>query len=275
MTIVLTNDDGVNATGIGELGAALAAAGLPVVVVAPEANQSGVSRAATYTNPVRVARAEGAGPGVFSVAGTPVDCVRVALGGGLVPDASLVISGINHGCNAGDDMFNSGTVGAAIESALFGVPAMAISQQSLPGHFSILEPVGVPTASFRQSTRYGVALARALLDRPTPGRTVLNVNVPAQPATGISLTRLGKRFNERNSLAPVASRGPATYYLVYGSSEDQPVPYETAEGTDFAALRDGLVSVTPVSYEHDPLIDDGVGEWAEALLADARSHLAV
>lgn len=274
MTIVLTNDDGVTATGIGELGAALAAAGLPVVVVAPEANQSGVSRAATYSNPVRVARARGAGPNVFAVSGTPVDCVRVALGGGLVPDASLVISGINHGCNAGDDMFNSGTVGAAIESALFGVPAMAISQQSLPGHFNILEPAGV-TASFHQSTQYGVALARALLNRPTPGRTVLNVNVPAQPATGIGLTRLGKRFNARNSLTPVANRGPARYYLVYGSSEDQPVPYEEAEGTDFAALRDGVVSVTPVSYEHDPCIDNGVGEWAEALLEDARSHLAV
>jgi 5'-nucleotidase len=273
MTIVLTNDDGVNATGIARMRSALLAAGLRVVVVAPAANQSGVSRAATYQNPVRVALTEPEGPPVYSVAGTPVDCVRVALGGGIVADADLVISGINHGSNVGDDTFNSGTVGAAVEAALFGVPAMAISQQSLPGHFNILDPVGVPTAGFGQSAAYGVAVARALLQQPSATRAVVNVNVPAQTAVGLKVTRLGKRFNERNSLKPLAQHGPSTYYLVYGSSDEHPVPYETAEGTDFAAVRDGFVSVTPVSYEHDPNVSFNLTGWAKQLIADAASYL--
>src|SRR5262245_10418868 len=156
MTIVLTNDDGVNAPGITALRQALVAAGLQVVVVAPNMNQSGVSRAASYRNPVRAALTS-EGPPVYSVAGTPVDCVRVALGGGIVADATLVISGINHGANVGDDTLNSGTYGAAVEAALFDVPAIAISQQSLPGHFNIVDPIGVPTVGFDHSATYGVA----------------------------------------------------------------------------------------------------------------------
>jgi len=141
-------------------------AGLDVVVVAPAADQSGVSRAANYTNPVRVVRTETEGPPVYSVDGTPVDCVRVALGGGIVADAKLVVSGINNGGNVGDDMFNSGTVGAAIEAAMFDVPAIAISQQTAPGHFGILDPVGVPKGGYVRAADYGVAVAQALLKTP-------------------------------------------------------------------------------------------------------------
>jgi len=210
---------------------------------------------------------------VYSVAGTPVDCVRIALGGGLVPDAQLVISGINHGANVGDDIYNSGTVGAAIEAALFDVPALAVSQQSLPGHFNILDPVAVPTVGYEHSASYGTAIAQALLHNPHATRTVVNVNAPAQTPAGYTVTRLGKRFYERNSLAPLGQHGPSTYYLIYGSSEGQPAAYETAEGTDFAAVRDGLVSVTPVSYEHGAEVAADLADWAEKLIAQADSHL--
>ena len=199
--------------------------------------------------------------------------MRLALGGGIVPDAELVISGINHGANVGDDTLNSGTFGAAVEAALFDVPAMAVSQQSLPGHFNILDPVGVPTVGFEHAAAYGAAIARALLDQPPPTRTVVNVNVPAQPPNGLKIARLGKRFYERNSLQPLAQHGPSTYYLVYGSSEGQPAPYETDEGTDFAAIGDGYVSVTPVSYEHD--LDHRIDhtEWARKLIAHTEHYL--
>lgn len=273
MSIVLTNDDGVHAAGLALLRTALLAAGLDVVVVAPSANQSGVSRAASYKNPVRAALLSADGAPIYSVAGTPVDCVRIALAGGLVPDAELVISGINHGANVGDDILNSGTVGAAIEAALFDVPAMAVSQQSLPGHFNILDPVGVPTVGFEDSATYGAAIARAVLQSCTPPRTVVNVNVPAERPTGLSATRLGKRYWADKPLTPLAQHGPSTYYLVYGSSEEQPGPYETADGTDFAALERGLVSVTPINYDYaDAARDDA--EWIRKLIAAAHSYIS-
>jgi 5'-nucleotidase len=151
MTIVLTNDDGVHATGVQALRHAPLRAGLAVVVVAPSANQSGVSRAASYRNPLRAALIGGGESPVYSVAGTPVDCVRIALAGGLVPEPTLVMSGINHGANVGDDILNSGTVGAAIEAALFNVPAVACSQQSLPAPPSP-RPSSTPTSRHAPSS---------------------------------------------------------------------------------------------------------------------------
>lgn len=145
MTMVLTNDDGVGARGLMTM------------------------RAASYTNPVRAHRCDDGLAPVYAVAGTPVDCVRVALGA-LAPDAALVISGVNHGCNIGEDMLNSGTVGAAVESALFGVPAIAISQQAVPGHLAIVEPPDARFTDFTHSAGVAVALARAILDRRDPRR---------------------------------------------------------------------------------------------------------
>jgi 5'-nucleotidase len=124
----------------------------------------------------------------------------------------------------------------------------------------------VPTVGFDRSATYGVAIARAMLDHPAPPRTVINVNVPADLPRGFKVARLGKRLYQRNSLDPLGQHGPSTYYLVYGSSEGQPAPYETVEGTDFAAIRDGYASVTAVSYEHDPdrIRDDS--EWVRKLV---------
>lgn len=272
MTIVLTNDDGVSALGIQALRHVLITAGLDVVIVAPGSNQSGVSRAATYKNPVRAALIEGGDFPVYSVTGTPVDCVRIALAGGLVAEPTLVMSGINHGGNVGDDILNSGTVGAAIEAALFNVPAVACSQQSLQGHFNILDPVGVPTVGYDHSAAAGAALAQAVLQTDVPARTVINVNVPAQPPAGMAVTRLGKRYWADKPLTPLAQHGPSSYYLVYGSSEEQLCPYEGNAGTDFHALENGMTSVTPINYDYaDPARDDT--EWTQKLISAAEAKL--
>jgi 5'-nucleotidase len=99
------------------------------------------------------------------------------------------------------------------------------------------------------------------------------VNVPAQPPSGLRVTRLGKRLYERNSLTPLGKHGPSTYYLVYGSSEEQPTPHEDVEGTDFAALRAGFVSVTPVNYEHGHDNPADITGWAQRLITAAKSYL--
>lgn len=275
MTIVLTNDDGVHAEGLRQLRMALDHAGLPNIVVAPERNHSGVSRTASYTNPVRVQQLDD-NARTFAVAGTPVDCVRVAIGAAIVPDVSLVISGINHGCNTGDDMLNSGTVGAAVEAALFDVPAISISQQAVPGHFAINDPPDAPFTDFRQSAGVAVALARAVLARPPQQRAIVNVNVPVSDAAvprnpKLCVTRPGKRFNQPRTIAPMAGWGSTDYYLVYGTHEDS-TPSDFSDGTDFAALRDGLVGVTPVSYEHDPIRASELIDWARHVVREANTQ---
>lgn len=248
--IVLTNDDGVKAPGIQKMKDALRRAGLDVVVVAPATNQSGVSGAATYAQPVRVRRSR-EDPSEFAVTGTPVDCIRVALVGQVFPEASLVISGINHGANLGDDIHNSGTFAAALEAAHHGVPALAVSQQSHPGHFHILDALDQTALIYDDTAELAAELARTCLERATTGRYVLNVNAPAEiPFHDVEVTRLGARRYQRASLAPVARTQDAEYYLPYGAPEDDSPDYENTPGTDFHALERRCVSITPLSYDY-------------------------
>lgn len=266
MTIVLTNDDGINAPGLQTLKKALRDAGHRVAVVAPATNQSGISRAATYHNAVRVRRVSRIELD-FAVVGTPVDCVRVALIGQVVPDATLVISGINHGANLGDDIYNSGTVGAAIEAAIHGVPAMAISQQSHPGHFNILDALDQTPLDYRATARLGAVIASRLLENPPEGRCVLNVNTPATVASELEVTRLGARTYERRSLLPVGTSKDTEFYLIYGAPEDPQPGYDGTPGTDFAAVAAGRVAMTAVSYDHgtDPSTHD---RWLQHFIED-------
>lgn len=262
MTIVLTNDDGINAPGLQRLKTALRDAGHDVAVVAPAANQSGVSRAATYANAVRVRRVSRADRD-YAVQGTPVDCVRVALVGQIVPDASLVISGINHGANLGDDIYNSGTVGAAIEAALLGAAAMAISQQSHPGHFHILDALDQSALIYDATADVGVRVAEALLEDPPNGRCVVNVNTPASSTyAGVAATRLGARRYERGSYLPIGSTKDTEFYLIYGAPEEDAPSFDRSAGTDFAALDDGLISVSALSFEHGEH-PNLFGQWVE------------
>jgi 5'-nucleotidase len=265
--VVLTNDDGIAANGIRTLARALNDAGLDVVVVAPVQNRSGVSRWATYSTPVALEPAgELDGVPLYACHGSPVDCVRVALMSTLVPNASLVVSGINHGPNLGDDTLNSGTVGAAMEGALLGLPALAVSQQSAVGHFHVLDALDQKTPVYDATARVAAAIARALLEYPTPDRTVLNLNAPARISDDrVEVTRLGRRFYRRASLEAVERDG-VTGFLTYGT-RDQTPPYEDAPGTDFAAVSAGRVSITPLSYAwHDAKDASRLRSWAEDLL---------
>ena len=183
MRILLSNDDGVMATGLNALRTALADLG-EVTVVAPDREQSGASRSLTLERPLRIRRT---GERVYSVDGTPTDCVLLAVRGvpGVVrvqPD--LIVSGINHGPNLGDDVTYSGTVAAAAEGSLMGIPALAVSL------------VSWDPKSFETAARVTRDLVRRLLCAPLPARTLLNVNIPDRPfeeLRGIRVTRLGRR----------------------------------------------------------------------------------
>jgi 5'-nucleotidase len=263
--ILVTNDDGVDADGVGELASALHDAGLSPVVIAPASNQSGVSRTATYRRPVSI-EPYGIHDGVrfYACPGTPVDCVRVAILGGITPNIELIVSGINHGPNLGDDSLNSGTVGAAVEGALLGQPALAISQQSHPGYFHILDSIDPTTPVYHRTAEIGAMIAGAMLASPQPARTVMNVNVPALvDRPRLRVTRLGRRFYDPGSLEPVEYLG-LTGYLTYGLPDSEAPRHETESGTDFGAVAEGLVSMTPLIYSwHDETaVRDAAHRWA-------------
>lgn len=263
--IVITNDDGIDASGLRTLVRAVAEASLDAVVVAPTVNRSGVARSATYGRPVTVEEAgEIDSIPAFACHGSPVDCVRSALMGEVAPTAELVLSGINHGPNLGDDSLNSGTVGAAIEGALLGVSAIAVSQQMAPGRFHILDALDQATPVYDETARIAVLIAALVLEHRGPDRAVLNVNAPVPISDErFEVTRLGRRFYARGSLRPVAVDG-VEGYLTFGEREGPAPPFEDAPGTDFGALASGRVSLTPLSYAwHDEAERDAAVEWAE------------
>jgi 5'-nucleotidase len=263
--VVATNDDGIDSGGLHVLARTLTAAGFVVVVVAPDSNMSGVSRSATYRDPVILeARESDIADRVYACLGSPVDCVRVALLSDVAPDADLVISGINSGPNLGDDTLSSGTVGAAIEAALLGVPAFAISQQPHPNHFHIVD-TQERTTEYETAAKVAAAFASAVCAARAPERAILNVNVPAAPDGTVALTRLGRRYYARGSLTPV-DRDGVRGYLTFGDPEGPPPPYEHEVGTDFAAITEGLISATPISYAwHQQDGWSAVLEWCEAV----------
>ncbi|MEZ5078816.1 MAG: 5'/3'-nucleotidase SurE [Solirubrobacterales bacterium] len=274
--IVLTNDDGVMADGLRALHRALLARGLDVIVVAPAENRSGVSRNATYGEPVSLTPVDG-DERVLACSGTPVDCVRAALLGDVAPDASLIVSGINHGPNLGDDTLNSGTVGAAIEGALLGAPAVAVSQQDYVGHFHILDSFDQATPIYDDSAAIAALLAeRALTWEDWPERLVLNVNIPAEvnwASSRARLTRLGRRHYERGSV-PREEHGFSHAYRTYGERTDPPPPYESDERTDFGALAAGDLAVTPLSYAWEAEGDRTVERrWTEQRCGDLDTAL--
>jgi 5'-nucleotidase len=266
--VIVTNDDGVDAPGLHALVEALIDAGLRVVAVAPAENQSGICRAATYREPVEVQDAgEHAGARLVAAKGSPVDCVRVALMSRLATDARLVVSGINHGANLGDDTLISGTVGAGIEAALLGVPAICVSQQSYVGEFHILDGLDHTAPVHDRTARLAAEFALAALAVPAPQRALLNVNVPAEILdASVEVTRLGRRYYERGSVAPLRQDGRAAY-RTFGELGGPAPRFESAPGTDFAAVAAGRVSVTGVSYDwNDPSTDGAACTWARAVV---------
>ncbi|MFO7973756.1 MAG: 5'/3'-nucleotidase SurE [Candidatus Hydrogenedentota bacterium] len=246
--ILVTNDDGIRAPGLVTLARHLEAIG-KVWVYAPDREQSAVSHGVSLHRPLRVTQTQ---PQWFSVDGTPADCVMLAVRDLLPERPALVVSGVNPGPNLGDDVTYSGTVAGAREGMLLRVPSFAVSDVAYaPNH--------VETAA-RVATR----IAQCCLERGMPTDTLLNVNVPDVPyekLQGISVTRMGRRDYQDEIIRRVDPRGGAYYWI--GGAEPSHV---AAPGTDFEAIDDGRVSVTPL---HRDVTNQGaiaaLTEWNIAL----------
>jgi 5'-nucleotidase len=251
MRILIANDDGYRAPGLAALIKACEGLG-EIDVIAPEQNASGTSNALTLTRPLSIFEARGEGlAGIRVVNGTPSDCVHVALTGVLGHKPDLVLSGINNGANMGDDTLYSGTVAAAMEGYLFGVPAIAFSQAEKGwGHLDA-----------------AAATARAVVDDVLASRALggvpwlLNVNIPNRPDAASlprTVTRLGRRHASEPVVKQTSPRGETIYWI--GPAGDA---REAGEGTDFHAVAAGQVSITPLQVD---LTDHaGVPGWATLL----------
>jgi 5'-nucleotidase len=265
-TILLTNDDGVTADGITVLRSALIEAGARVSIVAPDGNRSGMARAISFSRPVTVTPAGGSRrDAVFACTGTPVDCVRVGVLSELVPTPDLVISGINHGLNVGDDVTYSGTVGAALEAALLDVPAIAFSQQADDKSFRFND--SVVSVSFTLAP-YAAGIALALARRSPPGRIAININLPAGVAApDVAFTRPGRRYYQRGFVKGSAGVVEPPEYYPYGLPSDPAPTFDDAADTDFAALRGGRISITPLAAAPDQPPPHPQQAWFRDVLA--------
>ena len=231
MRILIANDDGYLSVGIRALYGAMQQLG-QATIVAPDRNRSGASHSLTLSHPVFVRQHE---PSVYSLEGTPTDCVNIALSGLLDEEQDMVVSGINDGPNMGDDVLYSGTVAAAIEGRHLGHPALAVSMAT---H----EPQHYQTAASVTST-----LVAHLREVPLPHDTILNINVPDLPLDqikGLKATRLGTRHPSKSAIRQMSPRGETLFWI--GAAGDIA---DEGPGTDFGAVRDGFVSVTPLQID--------------------------
>lgn len=253
MRVLVTNDDGVDAAGIRAIRAALAELCDSVITVAPEDDCSGFARKCTFARPVRVTLVRGGAHPVYRCDGTPADCVRAGLLGGLAAGADLVVSGINHGANLADDVTYSGTVGAGLEAAILGTPAVCLSQQTPTGSLAVDYDEDLAGAGldydFADAAAHGAALARSVVRAAPAEPVVLSVNYPAARPFGSSvLTRAGRRDYPRSEVPEFGADGDVRKLWLFGEP-DEVIPYADASfGTDIGALRAGHVSVTPLSF---------------------------
>jgi 5'-nucleotidase len=242
--VLLTNDDGIQAEGLQALRRALVA--LPdveVAVIAPDGNRSATARSITFKRPLWVTETQFEdGHHGFACDGTPVDCVRLAALGlidGFKPD--VVVSGINHGSNLGDDITYSGTVAAALEGVMMDLPAVAISQQSVAGEMDFR--LG-HAFDFEVAAAFAAKVVDRLDDVPLPPGTLLNINVPCGEPTEVEVARLGKRVY-RDELLLVEEEDGRRRFRIYG---DSPVHHDEP-GTDLSAVAEGRIAVTPLHFE--------------------------
>jgi len=245
MQVLLTNDDGIEAEGIQALRRALLE--LPdirLAVIAPDGNRSAMARSITTRRPLWVQEVDfGDGTVGYATDGTPVDCVRLAKLGLIDSfDADLVVSGINHGSNLGDDITYSGTVAAALEAIVLGLPGIAVSQQSTALELDFRQ--GAPY-DFTIAAGFTAALVAALQTIPLPPETLLNVNVPGAPPRGVEVARLGKRvYRDELTLVEEATAG-RRLYRIYGDAG-----YEPGEtDTDLVAVAAGKIAITPLHFD--------------------------
>lgn len=247
MRILLSNDDGYFAPGLAVLAQTLSQLG-EVTVVAPERDRSGASNSLTLDRPLSLRKAAN---GFFFVNGTPTDCVHLAVTGMLAQLPDVVVSGINHGANMGDDTIYSGTVAAATEGYLLGIPSFAVS---LAGHSA---------GQYATAAQVALQLVTRARDRAFAQAMLLNVNVPDVPLAalqGMEVTRLGKRHKAEPVLKTVSPRGDTLYWVgAAGGAQD------AGPGTDFYAVAQGRVSITPlrVDLTHFDKLDE-VERWVQA-----------
>jgi 5'-nucleotidase len=231
MNILLSNDDGYHAEGLASLALGLSDLA-QLVIVAPDRNQSGASHSLTLDAPLRVNRTR---EGIYFVNGTPTDCVHLAITGLLDKDPDMVIAGINHGANLGDDVMYSGTVAAAIEGRFLGFPAIALSL------------VGEEQRHFDTAAQVARDLIGHLIDNPLSADSVLNINVPDvlfQDLQGFEATRLGNRHRSEPVITARDPKGRKVYWVgPAGGGQD------AGPGTDFHAIENRRVSVTPLKID--------------------------
>ena len=231
MRILLSNDDGYFAPGLAALAQALAPLA-EITVVAPERDRSGASNSLTLDRPLMLRQAPS---GFYYVNGTPTDCVHLAVTGMLDHLPDMVISGINHGANMGDDTIYSGTVAAATEGYLLGIPSIAVS---LANHNA---------QHFDTAARVVVELVQRIQAQPPTEPMLLNVNVPDRAwsdLSGLNVTRLGKRHKAESVVKTTNPRGQTVYWVgAAGAAQD------AGEGTDFHAVANRFVSITPLQMD--------------------------
>lgn len=269
MRVLLTNDDGISAPGLQAVRRAMREIeGVDVDVVAPNRNRSASARSITTRQPLTVEEIEfDDGDKGFATDGTPVDCVRFAEVGLVGERPDLIVSGINHGANLGDDITYSGTVAAALEGIILGIPAVALSQQSSRG-------LGYVSGRFDFSVAaaFSAQLVAKLCETTMPEATLINVNFPAGEPEGVEVTSLGKRiYNDRLKFLEETEHGHKRYEI-YGWEPS----HDEVAGTDLHAVAEGRIAVTPIHFD---LTDRGglqaLGDWDFGkMLASAGSPAA-
>ncbi len=261
MRILVSNDDGVDAPGIKLLAQGLHDAGHTVFVVAPDRDRSGASNSLTLDMPIRAKPLSKNtwSESTWSVAGTPTDCVHLALAGLLKADPDIVISGINNTSNMGDDVIYSGTVAAAMEGRCLGFPAIAMSLAAQDHN----------AKHYESAVKAAVLITERLLADPLPADTILNVNVPDLPwheIQGFEVTRCGHRHRAEPCIAQTDPRGRTVWWI------GPPGPEQDAGlGTDFHAVRNGFISITPIHVDltrYHAL--ESVGQWISGLSAEKK-----
>jgi 5'-nucleotidase len=247
MRILISNDDGYFAPGLAILAEAISRFA-EVVVVAPERDRSGASNSLTLDRPLQVKRSH---MGYYYVNGTPTDCVHLAVTGMLDYLPDMVVSGINHGANMGDDTIYSGTVAAATEGFLLGIPSLAVSLASKQG------------GNYSAAARVACELVERFRDDPIAFPVLLNVNVPDVPfdaIRGLEVTRLGRRHKAEGVVKARNPRGETVYWI--GAAGDA---QDAGEGTDFNAVANSRVSVTPLQIDLTQYMSvDTVRKWLQA-----------
>jgi 5'-nucleotidase len=228
-TILITNDDGIHSPGITALQDALSPLGR-VVVVAPDRDNSAISHALTMNRPLRLTKLE---EDIYTIDGTPTDCVSIGLSKVLDRPPDLLVSGINNGPNIGDDITYSGTVSAAIEGTMYSVASMAVSL------------AGEPPFTYTEGKAIILELARRVMQGGLPANTLMNVNIPAaSPINGIRVTRQGRRIWKQAVQEVADPRGRVHYWIGGGTAL-----FDSGKDTDVLAVSENFVSISPIHLD--------------------------